>query len=536
MKAVKPANLNNTDLDNQYFVVYSIEEGGRNVEGKWLIADRDLNEREGLKWLLKTSSIPVDNIFLASNFQEFIMLFEQKNPDIVLMELDMIANEEWSTFRELIQIYGPILLLTSAEATFEKARLAIDLQALDLMIKPFSTTKVKTAYQSAARRLGKNKHEHGSLHSNSNKDITYESLFISSYSTNSENLKLAAFQSENKDQVGTLYSFLAEYSFKDLHGVFALSDLVILLFKEKCLDLKEQCQKAIRKWEEDFSESLAIVIDTGKSLGLNLHEKYLQTRKMLEFTYYKGYRQVFEFDYSSDWAYIDPFLTPPEQRDWIDMLSNLQLDKIKKWLYDEFLQLKDPFPDPGLVRIRLTSILAQIRRFMRTYNLIEDEIYEWEYRDIFNSILYDAVLYRTVQNLILFIQKIVFGAEMNSRKYKQDPIERGISFLETNFAQVDLKLDDVAQFVDRNPSYFSHLLIAKTSKGFSEILSGIRMKEAKRLLTETSKPIKEISLLVGYQNANYFSRSFKEMNGVSPKEFRLTNTHQIKGEMTQSQD
>jgi YesN/AraC family two-component response regulator len=62
------------------------------------------------------------------------------------------------------------------------------------------------------------------------------------------------------------------------------------------------------------------------------------------------------------------------------------------------------------------------------------------------------------------------------------------------------------------------------------------MKEAKRLLTETSKPIKEISLLVGYHNANYFSRIFKEMNGMSPKEFRLTNAHQIKGELTQSQD
>jgi two-component system response regulator YesN len=37
------------------------------MEGKWLIADRDLNEREGLKWLLKTSSIPVTNILLASS-------------------------------------------------------------------------------------------------------------------------------------------------------------------------------------------------------------------------------------------------------------------------------------------------------------------------------------------------------------------------------------------------------------------------------------------------------------------------------------
>src|SRR3954452_4503749 len=103
------------------------------MEGKWLIADRDLNEREGLKWLLKTSSIPVTNILLAANYQEFAVWFEEEMPDVVLMELDMITKEEWSTFRELMQIYNPVLLLTTAEGTFEKARLAIDMQALDLM-------------------------------------------------------------------------------------------------------------------------------------------------------------------------------------------------------------------------------------------------------------------------------------------------------------------------------------------------------------------------------------------------------------------
>ncbi|WP_438825867.1 helix-turn-helix domain-containing protein [Neobacillus drentensis] len=84
-----------------------------------------------------------------------------------------------------------------------------------------------------------------------------------------------------------------------------------------------------------------------------------------------------------------------------------------------------------------------------------------------------------------------------------------------------LRLEDVAAYVDRNPSYFSHLLITKTGSSFTELLTASRMKEAKRLLIETNKPIKEISILVGYQNANYFSRMFKELIGKSPREFRL---------------
>ncbi|MDV2687534.1 AraC family transcriptional regulator, partial [Alkalihalophilus lindianensis] len=80
-------------------------------------------------------------------------------------------------------------------------------------------------------------------------------------------------------------------------------------------------------------------------------QKYLQTRKMLELTYYKGYRQVIEAEYKQEWVHIDPLLTPPEQRTWVDMLTNFSLEKIKTWLYNEFLQVNDPYPDPGLVRI-----------------------------------------------------------------------------------------------------------------------------------------------------------------------------------------
>ncbi|AZU61835.1 helix-turn-helix domain-containing protein [Neobacillus mesonae] len=500
------------------------------MDGKWLIADRDLNEREGLKWLLKSSAIPVANIFLAGDFQEFVVLFERESPEVVLLELDMVGRNDWLTFRDLIQIYSPVLLLTSAEATFEKARLAIDMQALDLMIKPFSTAKVKSAYQKASRELQSKNSVSGTNIHNSYKNVSYEALFMEQVG-GKEYFQLAAFQTETSEALPTLQTFLTEFPFKNLHGVFPLSDLVLLLFTDQCLNTKEQCQKAMRRWEEEFTEPLAIVIHSGRSSMISLNQKYLQTRKMLELTYYKGYRQVLESETILEWSHIDPFLTPPEQRTWVDMLTNMDIEKIKKWLYDEFLQSQVPYPDPGLVRIRLTSILAQIRRYMKTYNLDENPHFEREYRYIFNSILYDAVLYRTVQNLILFSQKIFHGAESNIRNFKQDPIERGIAYMEANFVNSELRLEDVAYYVDRNPSYFSHLLVTKTGSSFTDVLTGIRMKEAKRLLIESNKPIKEIAELTGYQNANYFSRIFKEFVGMSPREFRSQKVDMVKNEM-----
>ncbi len=492
---------------------------GKTMVGKWLIADRDLNEREGLKWLLKSSSIPVENIFLAGDFQEFIMLFEQKVPDVVLLELDMINKDDWISFRNLVHIFSPVLVLTSAEATFEKARLAIDLQALDLIIKPFSTTKVKTAYQKAAQKLQAKVDPFEMTRANTFKDEIYEAFFLKQ-SLKDENFQLAAFQIQNEEAFSALHSFLSDYPFKGLQAVFPLSDLILMLFSETCQTMKEQCLKAMGRWEEEFSEPLAIALHAELSPNVPLKQKYQQIQQTLELTYYKGYRQVLEFEAVVSWEHIDPFLTPPEQRTWINMLTNFENNNIKNWLYEEFLHLSAPYPDPGLVRIRLTSILAQIRRFMKTYHLELMPVFEREYRTIFDSILYDRVLYRTVQNLILFIQKIFTGVKNSTSSLKQDPIERGLAYMEAHFTKNELKLDDVAHYVERNPAYFSHLLLTKTGSSFTNVLTNMRMKEAKRLLLESSKPIREIAILVGYQDANYFSRIFKDRIGMSPREFR----------------
>ena len=46
------------------------------------------------------------------------------------------------------------------------------------------------------------------------------------------------------------------------------------------------------------------------------------------------------------------------------------------------------------------------------------------------------------------------------------------------------------------------------------------MDKAKELLRISSKSIKEISMEVGYSDANYFSRTFKKNVGVSPTEYK----------------
>lgn len=55
-----------------------------------------------------------------------------------------------------------------------------------------------------------------------------------------------------------------------------------------------------------------------------------------------------------------------------------------------------------------------------------------------------------------------------------------------------------------------------------QYLEHIRMKNAQERLKETTLPISEIAQQVGYHDANYFTRAFKKVYGMTPREYRYT--------------
>lgn len=176
--------------------------------------------------------------------------------------------------------------------------------------------------------------------------------------------------------------------------------------------------------------------------------------------------------------------------------------------------------NPENLRTRLTSILAQIRRFMKTYKLDKHEMEKY-YMKIYSEILNNSVLFRIVQEMLLFIYQIIDCALQAETVSKNDVIEKGIRFIELNYSDPDLSLEKVAEEVGRNPSYYSHLLMTKHGTPFRQLLTNVRIQEAKRLLTLTEWSIKEIAYKVGFHNPNYFARLFKETTSYTPRAYRF---------------
>lgn len=98
-------------------------------------------------------------------------------------------------------------------------------------------------------------------------------------------------------------------------------------------------------------------------------------------------------------------------------------------------------------------------------------------------------------------------------------IQSAKKYIEEHFNE-NLQLEDVAEQVYLAPTYFGVWFKKETGDSFNSYLTSVRMEKAKKLLQDIQYNISEIAGMVGYQDKRYFSRLFKKIVGVTPKEYR----------------
>ncbi len=95
-------------------------------------------------------------------------------------------------------------------------------------------------------------------------------------------------------------------------------------------------------------------------------------------------------------------------------------------------------------------------------------------------------------------------------------------WLEEFFAQ-PVCVSDIAAAMGMSYRSLSRKFKAETGCTISDRLSEIRISAAKRLLSESNMPMREIALSAGFESEYYFSAAFKKKVGVSPLAYRKTH-------------
>ncbi len=103
-------------------------------------------------------------------------------------------------------------------------------------------------------------------------------------------------------------------------------------------------------------------------------------------------------------------------------------------------------------------------------------------------------------------------------------INQAKNYISEHFQEPDISLGSVAASVNICASYFCYLFKKELGETFVGYLTNERMKKAKELLCCSSKRITEIAEEVGYNDYHYFTGLFKKLNGITPFEFRKSNS------------
>ena len=88
------------------------------------------------------------------------------------------------------------------------------------------------------------------------------------------------------------------------------------------------------------------------------------------------------------------------------------------------------------------------------------------------------------------------------------------------YADANLSLRTVAEFLKMNQAYLSTLFAQKQGVGFVDYLNQYRVDKAKILLQSTDLLIKEVGFKVGFNSTQNFNRVFKKWEGITPLQYR----------------
>lgn len=102
-------------------------------------------------------------------------------------------------------------------------------------------------------------------------------------------------------------------------------------------------------------------------------------------------------------------------------------------------------------------------------------------------------------------------------------IRKAQRYIEENFSR-DISLSDIAENVGLTPNYLSTLFKTGTGKTYVNYLTELRIERAKVLLVDSSLKVYEVGSMVGYSDPKYFNRVFRQVTGMTPREFRETPT------------
>ncbi|WP_321373278.1 two-component regulator propeller domain-containing protein [uncultured Draconibacterium sp.] len=98
-------------------------------------------------------------------------------------------------------------------------------------------------------------------------------------------------------------------------------------------------------------------------------------------------------------------------------------------------------------------------------------------------------------------------------------LKKAVDYITANISNPTLSVTKISEHVGLSRVHFYRKIKALTNQTAVEFIRNVRLKRAATLLLENKISVKEVRNLVGFDDADYFRKCFKDQFGVTPSEY-----------------
>lgn len=521
-----------------------------------LIVEDEQNILDMMLNLIQWESLGVDKIESAKNGLAALEMIHLKMPDIIISDIEMPQMDGIRMAEKIRSAYDtpPELIFLTCHAEFSYARKAVNLGAVDYILKPFLVEDMVAALSKAivkcqSRNGGKLLELQGSDVKNDKAamQVFLRELLDHTFTDDIEEItrvvrsRNLAFCPEkpmrlvavgiDMDKAPQSYSkaellfvirniihevlFGPEESEMDhLVAYTARGYMTVYTFlRESDYPRQQICVKANR-----LSEVFLRYLDFNTTVIVSEQvsaEAYADKREQMELLFARN------LSYSSTTIFMDDIHeneTGTAGRIELNMVARYLRERKKNELLlymKQFLQ-REKNLDADMMKLIHHDLMQVFYSYLfenniSTYDYMSDDVS----RTIQETAEYSAVnLMKYVSYMYDYVLK-----KIDEELQSDSVIDKARKYIQTHYMH-NIGRSDIAREVMLAPNYVSNLFRKETGQTIREYINSCRVEEAKRRIVNTNSSITEIALEVGFDNISYFSTIFKKYTDLTPMEYR----------------
>jgi two-component system response regulator YesN len=527
-----------------------------------LIADDEQLERQALHFIIKQKCPNIKVIGETGDGKSAVRIAETERPDIVLMDIrmpEMNGLEAAKRIRTLLP--DTVIIMLTAFDEFSYAKQALTIGVVEYLLKPVRPDDIMRTLELTIEKVDeikRKKQEEASLRKSVEEAIPFIQMsFV--YDLVTGNIKdLEHFQErahflgmtvepgvvlvvdiDNFKQLTSRDSELEKQMIKQkiyklicsVAGNYALvtpfgSDNLIVLLGFAEVENTEVIKNNVQQIASDIQKCIAQEMNISITIGIgryysdprDIHKSYLEALHAQRQRFYLGDSQIIHVE---DIPYLStgPFNYPFHyERTVLDKVrcgdrkqakealhelldgifaSKAGMDTVKACVLELLIVLSRSAVEGGANLEQLTLLnLNCINHLHECSNKSQVEAWMFESLDHFMD--------NMLEN----------RSSMNLRV-----INKACDYIVKNYHK-NISLEEVAQTVHLSPFYFSRLFKQEKGYNFVDFLTKVRIDKAKKMLQNPDFTAVRIAAEVGYQDASYFSRVFRQTMGMTPNQYR----------------